>query len=175
MRAAIRPVNSTANQARHCPRQPVRHTTIALFFCHFAIAMSTTAPQHAGAAVYRCTNGKDPVLFSQFSCPEAAESSRWTAGETSIVSIPALTAIEKAELDAMARAADKRSRDHQRLLHRREKLRAESVARAEAQCHEARTALEDIRLQKRQGYPARTARLLDRNQSRWESVRRANC
>lgn len=167
----------TSIQARQSPRRPLRHTGVKLFYCHLvlAVAMSVAAPQRADAAVYRCTNGKDPVLFSQFGCPETSESSQWTESETSIIAIPALTAIEKAELDAMARAADKRSRDHRRQLRHRQKRRAAAVARADTQCREALTALEDIHLQKRQGYPARTARLLDRNQSRWESVRKANC
>ncbi len=167
----------TLIQARQSPRRLLRHTGAELFYCHlvFAVAMSVAAPQHADAAVYRCTNGVDPVLFSQFGCPETSESSQWTGNETSIIAIPALTANEKAELDAMARAADKRSRDHRRQLRHRQKRRAAAVAQADTQCREALTALEDIHLQKRQGYPARTARLLDRNQSRWESVRKANC
>ena len=172
--------SSQAMQARQSPRRPPRqyrrHPATMLIFCHFVCAVTmSTSPQRADAAVYRCTNGKDPVLFSQFGCPEMSESTHWTGNETSIITLPPLTATEKAELDAMSRAADKRSRDHRRQLRRRQKLRAAAVAQADAQCREALAALEGIRSQKRQGYAARTARLLDQNQSRWETVRKANC
>lgn len=163
---------ATSNHAR----QSRRHTAAVRFSPFaFVVAMCTAAPQLADAAVYRCTNGKDPVLFSQFGCPAASESSQWTPGATSIITIAPLTAGEKAELDAMARAADRRSRDHQRQLRRRQKLRSAAVAQAHAQCREALAALEGIRLQKRQGYSASSARSLDRNQSRWKSVQKANC
>jgi len=156
-------------QHKHYQRVRVlSHLTVAATACFVTLA-------HAQASIYRCTNGKDPVLFSQFSCPPGDESALWESADTTLITLPPLTTVEQAELAAMARANASLTKERQLRRRRQAKLRNTVAAKARLQCQEARAALERIRLQKRQGYKASAARTLDREQARWEKVRKVNC
>lgn len=130
---------------------------------------------HVQASIYRCTNGKDPVLFSQFACPQGATATLWESSDTTLFVLPPLTKAEQDELAAMARANARKEKARQSQRRRQEKLRNAAAAKTRQQCREARTALATIRLQKKQGYKASAARALDREQARWDAVRKTTC
>jgi hypothetical protein len=149
-------------------RRIISHLSVATVACFVTLG-------HTQASIYRCTNGKDPVLFSQFACPQGGESTLWKSSDTTLFVLPPLTKAEQDELAAMARVNTRKEKARQSQRRRQEKLRNTAAAKTRQQCREARTALATIRLQKKQGYKASAARALDREQARWDGVRRTTC
>ena len=103
----------------------------------------------ATSTMYRCAVPGEPVMFSDLPCPGGARVSVKT-GNT--VSMAPLTEGEQRRLDALQKAAEKRTSQRRQALRRQRARLAEDTRRAEAACRSARNQLEALKLRKRKGY-----------------------
>jgi hypothetical protein len=136
------------------------------------------APASSLSAVRHCVHPDGSLLFTQFDCPTHTvprTPEPGGGGGLSIVAGASLTSGEQSQLAAVERslAADRRARKQDR--NRRAGERQRRQAEATKRCTEAVRALKGIEDSRRQGYTTIEERRFDREASRWQEIRRANC
>ncbi len=140
------------------------------------LVAATILPVGSAAAITGCDDDAGRRTYTQFGCPPGTTAtSRPPEGVLSVVPPAPLTPAEQRALERLERQL---ARDRQQRRADRERThRARAAARAEARarCADAEQALADLAAKRRQGYTAREARKLDRQQERWQAIRRSAC
>jgi hypothetical protein len=129
----------------------------------------------ATAAVYRCKDPDQPVLYSQFQCPPDHQQATINPDPQNLIDTPPLTA---AEQTALARLQQDLARDRTRaraarMENRRQRLKR--LAQRKALCTDARSQLEALAARKRRGYGADESRKLAQRGRELRQQRNANC
>jgi|GEM_PF-4668051 len=157
------------------PRHPSGNRPLRCLLLICVCIHAASQSKAANARIYRCENGSNPVLYSQFRCPGGDAQTTVEPAEHSFITIPALSAEETTALAALerslrqSRVAAKRSRTEQMQQQRR------ASANAAKLCTAAIAGLERVRERKREGYSAAEVRRLDREQRMFSVQKKANC
>ena len=134
-----------------------------------------SASAAASGSVYRCQAGSEPVLFSQFRCPDGAVEQLVEPTATSIVEIPGLSPDEQKAVAELERTLLARRREHRQQRKRQQRNAAAMRAEARRQCNAALQGLKQLREHKRHGYSAADSNRLGEREASLQNLRKENC
>ncbi|MEM8765901.1 MAG: hypothetical protein AAGE43_00535 [Pseudomonadota bacterium] len=141
------------------------------------LLMPLTAPAAVGAVVQSCRGSDGALHFVQFSCPPETEPAAQDPAMTpiNVVGGAALSAAEQRALAKLEQVLAKEREQRRRVRARAQTVQKKAKAREAEACRKAESALDALRIERRQGYRATEAQRLDAAERRWHAERRENC